>query len=623
MPIINLNYEQGGSTSKGKPNLVLPRESEGEVRRTEDGREYVMYRNEDTGEMVKVFGSWNEAPRVRERDEQGMGKFMSIDTSFNYPVTQNENGEFVLDEAMLDTEQEGDGPTMVYDPEHGRKMPVAPVGNLLKQLEQQREGYSGVDKFSPTVRRGISMSAGGATKKRTYSYDNGGSTKGPGDPEKKPVTMETFAADADEMRSMLSSMGSPNQFFRDKASEVGFIAGTKYAGTDPETGGALTHEKAFLQGKPSGELAKMIYDQFDLLTDFTDKIDASGVKKLPDWEGSDQQQLYETVLQYIKELGPYSNVYLNQVQSRNSSRSGKYGMKTNNGMRSYRYGGRAEDGLTTNNPNGDPEKKPITMESFAPRLEQFQGRMARLGGSPEGAVDSIGKKHNAFAPGSWEQNYENVSDSGSWGARFGADVTSALTGIERAIAEIESSGLMDSKDWSGSEAEKVYNELLKYVEPLKEASVPYNQYRNRMRQTREGANGLRTYSYGANTGEGETDPEKPKTKTVADFNREDYKWADDLLDLRGVIERSNRSDYRLETDPEYALDFANVVNTERMQYDDLVNELRNMYGIKPGMKWEDLEGYEGSELQKLITYLAPRRNELSSFVSKAMKQAKN
>lgn len=160
-------YEQGGVTSKGKPNLVLPRESEGEVRRTEDGREYVMYRNEDTGEMVKVFGSWNEAPRVRERDEQGMGRFMSIDTSFNYPVTQNENGEFILDEAMLDTEQEGDGPTMVYDPEHGRKMPVAPVGNLLKQLEQQREGYSGVDKFSPTVRRGINMSNGG----RTYRFE--------------------------------------------------------------------------------------------------------------------------------------------------------------------------------------------------------------------------------------------------------------------------------------------------------------------------------------------------------------------------------------------------------------------------------------------------------------------
>ncbi len=112
MPMINMRYEEGGSTPKGKPNLVLPRESEGEVLREEDGREYVMYRNQDTGEMVPVFGSWNEAPKVRERDEQGMGRFMAIDTSFNYPVTQNKNGEFILDEAMLDADIREDGPTM-------------------------------------------------------------------------------------------------------------------------------------------------------------------------------------------------------------------------------------------------------------------------------------------------------------------------------------------------------------------------------------------------------------------------------------------------------------------------------------------------------------------------------
>lgn len=169
-PMNSFRYEQGGATDKGKSKLVLPRESEGEVLRTEDGREYVMYRNEATGEMVKVFGSWNEAPRVTERDEQGMGRFMAIDTSFNYPVTQNENGEFILDEAMLDTEEEGDGPKMVYDEKIGRKMPVAPVGNLLKQLGQQGPGYSGIDKLSPTVQRGINMNVGGVTKKRSYRY---------------------------------------------------------------------------------------------------------------------------------------------------------------------------------------------------------------------------------------------------------------------------------------------------------------------------------------------------------------------------------------------------------------------------------------------------------------------
>lgn len=176
-------YEQGGATDKGKSKLVLPRESEGEVLRTEDGREYVMYRNEETGEMVKVFGSWNEAPKVTERDEQGMGRFMSIDTSFNYPVTQNENGEFILDEAMLDTEEDGEGPKMVYDEKMGRKMPVAPVGNLLKQMDkmgpqvyEKADGtkvpYEGTPygQFSPPVQRGIRNDKGGVTKGRSYRY---------------------------------------------------------------------------------------------------------------------------------------------------------------------------------------------------------------------------------------------------------------------------------------------------------------------------------------------------------------------------------------------------------------------------------------------------------------------
>ncbi len=173
MPMINMRYEEGGSTPKGKPNLVLPRESEGEVLREEDGREYVMYRNQDTGEMVPVFGSWNEAPKVRERDEQGMGRFMAIDTSFNYPVTQNKNGEFILDEAMLDADIREDGPTMAYDQKIGRKMPVAKVGNLLSQLGQMGSKTSDgqtrreYGEFQPNVERGIGMRKGG----KTYRYN--------------------------------------------------------------------------------------------------------------------------------------------------------------------------------------------------------------------------------------------------------------------------------------------------------------------------------------------------------------------------------------------------------------------------------------------------------------------
>lgn len=160
-------YEQGGTTPEGNPNLVLPRGSKGEILRSEDGREYVNYQNEQ-GQIVKVFGSWNDAVDVTMGDDPS--KQFLKNTSAKYPISQNEKGEFILDEAALNrvSGEEG-GPRKVFDPAMGRDMPVAPVGNLLKQLGQQGPGYEGVDKLSPTVRRGIrpnNMSAGG----KTYSY---------------------------------------------------------------------------------------------------------------------------------------------------------------------------------------------------------------------------------------------------------------------------------------------------------------------------------------------------------------------------------------------------------------------------------------------------------------------
>jgi len=153
-------YEEGGSTPQG-PDLVLPKDSAGEVLRTEDGREYVVYENPTTGEKVKVFGVWNEAPGIKMGS--GGPRTQVINTEFKYPIMQSENGEFVLDESQLDVSQEEDGPKMVYDPRLGRKMPVAPTKNLLRQLSQQGPGYSGEDKLSPTVRRGIDMEFGGKT----------------------------------------------------------------------------------------------------------------------------------------------------------------------------------------------------------------------------------------------------------------------------------------------------------------------------------------------------------------------------------------------------------------------------------------------------------------------------
>lgn len=152
-------YEEGGATPQG-PGLVLPKDSTGEVLRSEDGREYVMYENPTTGEKVKVFGSWNEAPGIRMGE--GGSRTQAIDTKYNYPIMQAENGEFVLDEAMLATDKNDSGPNMVYDPKFGRKMPTAKTGNLLAQLGQMGESRE-MGQFQPNVERGIGMMAGGKT----------------------------------------------------------------------------------------------------------------------------------------------------------------------------------------------------------------------------------------------------------------------------------------------------------------------------------------------------------------------------------------------------------------------------------------------------------------------------
>lgn len=146
---------------QGDNKLTLPRESEGEVLK-ENGREYVMYRDE-TGNLVKVFGSWNEAPKVSERDEQGMGKFMAIDKSFEYAIRFDpEAGEYRLDESATYAEDE-------------RPRNTPPVGHLLKQMEHMgpqsmktSDGrtirYEGTPygQFSPPVMRAL------------QNYKNGG-----------------------------------------------------------------------------------------------------------------------------------------------------------------------------------------------------------------------------------------------------------------------------------------------------------------------------------------------------------------------------------------------------------------------------------------------------------------
>jgi hypothetical protein len=173
-------YEDGGQS--GGPRLVLPEGSKGEILRTEDGREYVNYQNEQ-GQIVKVFGSWNDAVDVTMGDDPK--KQFLKNTRAQYPISQNEKGEFILDEAALnEVSGEEGGPRKVFDPAMGRQMPVAPVGNLLKQMEQMGEPVS------PTVKRGIrpnnlDQGASGLKTNRMRVYNYGGDT----DPKKANKTV--------------------------------------------------------------------------------------------------------------------------------------------------------------------------------------------------------------------------------------------------------------------------------------------------------------------------------------------------------------------------------------------------------------------------------------------------
>jgi len=63
-------------------------------------REYVMYESPN-GESMKVYGNWNEF--AVSQDEEG--NMMIADE--DYPIVENENGEYVLDEATFDAQSRG------------------------------------------------------------------------------------------------------------------------------------------------------------------------------------------------------------------------------------------------------------------------------------------------------------------------------------------------------------------------------------------------------------------------------------------------------------------------------------------------------------------------------------
>jgi len=77
-----------------KDSFTMAGQYTGPVQRDGD-REFVMY-EAPNGEMIQVYGNWNEF--AVDRDEQGLDLIADED----YPIVRNEDGEYVLDEAAYE-----------------------------------------------------------------------------------------------------------------------------------------------------------------------------------------------------------------------------------------------------------------------------------------------------------------------------------------------------------------------------------------------------------------------------------------------------------------------------------------------------------------------------------------
>ena len=161
----------------GKSSFTMTGQYAGSVM-SEDGpmgsREYVMYESPN-GEQVKVYGNWNEY--AVSRDEQGRDQIGDED----YPIIQNENGEYVLDEVRHNENME-----TAYERESVERMAretaeestqgASKIENLLEKLQDARGprrlpgrfengGKVPGDKVGKMKKSIIRMLEGGATDK--------------------------------------------------------------------------------------------------------------------------------------------------------------------------------------------------------------------------------------------------------------------------------------------------------------------------------------------------------------------------------------------------------------------------------------------------------------------------
>ena len=148
----------------------------------EDGpmgsREFVMY-DSPNGEQVKVYGNWNEY--ASGRDEEGRDMIADED----YPIIQNEAGEFVLDEVRhnenMDTAYERQPvERMARETEMESTQGASKIENLLEKLQDARGprprfdegGAMPDDKVAKMKKQIVRMMEGGASDKEIMMMIN-------------------------------------------------------------------------------------------------------------------------------------------------------------------------------------------------------------------------------------------------------------------------------------------------------------------------------------------------------------------------------------------------------------------------------------------------------------------
>lgn len=158
----------------GKSSFTMTGQYSSAVMR-EDGpmgsREYVVY-DSPNGEQVKVYGNWNEY--AVSRDEEGRDMIGDED----YPIIQNESGEFVLDEARhsenMDTAYEREPvERMARETEQESTQGASKIENLLEKLRDARGprprfdegGAMPDDKVAKMKKQIVRMMEGGASDK--------------------------------------------------------------------------------------------------------------------------------------------------------------------------------------------------------------------------------------------------------------------------------------------------------------------------------------------------------------------------------------------------------------------------------------------------------------------------